>query len=261
MSDHITYEQRGHITLVGFNRPEKRNAFTIEMLRDLASAYGRYARDPDSRCLVLHSHADDFCSGLDLSRGADRLMIDGPQLFLTEGAIDPAGVGTPRVGKPVISAIRGYCFTLGVELALAGDIVVAANNAKFGQLEVTRGIYAFCGATVRMPQAFGWNNAMRWLLTGEAFSAAEAHRIGLVQELVEPGEELARALAIAERIAAAAPLAIQATLHSARSAIERNRKTALGELYPLAARLRVSKDAEVGIATYLERKRPAFVGQ
>ncbi|RYZ14554.1 MAG: enoyl-CoA hydratase, partial [Alphaproteobacteria bacterium] len=159
MQDLITYERRGQIALIGLNRPAKRNAFTVEMLRDLASAYGQYGRDASARCLVVHATGSDFCSGLDLSQSADSLMVDGPKIFLTVGAIDPTGVATPRVPKPVISAIGGYCFTLGIELALAGDVVVASSSARFGQLEVTRGIYAFCGATVRMPLAFGWGNA------------------------------------------------------------------------------------------------------
>lgn len=260
MQDLITYERRGHVALIGFNRPAKRNAFTIEMLRDLAAAYGRYERDDGARCLVIHSHTQDFCSGLDLSQSADSLMVDGPSLFLREGSIDPTGVATPRVSKPVISAIGGYCFTLGIELALAGDIVVASSATRFGQLEVTRGIYAFCGATVRMPLAFGWGNAMRWLLTGDQFDAAEAHRIGLVQELVEPGQELTRAIEIAERIAAAAPLGVAASLRSARRSVERGAEAALRDLYPDAVALHATADAQLGIATYLDRRRPAFAG-
>ncbi len=261
MQDLIVYERRGHVALIGFNRPAKRNAFTIEMLGDLAAAFGRYARDADARCLVLHSMADDFCSGLDLSQGADMLMVYGPSLFLKDGSVDPTGVATPRVSKPVISAIKGYCYTLGIELALAGDVVVAASNARFGQLEVTRGIYAFCGATVRMPAAFGWHNAMRYLLTGDQFDAKEAFRIGLVQELVEPGQELERALAIAERIAAAAPLAVAATLRSSQRSIEKGAEAALRDLYPDAVALHATADAKLGIATYLNRERPAFVGK
>jgi enoyl-CoA hydratase len=260
LQDLITYERRGQIALIGLNRPAKRNAFTVEMLRDLASAYGQYGRDASARCLVVHATGSDFCSGLDLSQSADSLMVDGPKLFLTEGAIDPTGVATPRVPKPVISAIGGYCFTLGIELALAGDVVVASSSARFGQLEVTRGIYAFCGATVRMPLAFGWGNAMRWLLTGDQFDAAEAHRIGLVQEVVEPGSELTRALEIAERIAAAAPLAVAATLRSARRSVEHGAEAALRDLYPDAVALHATADAQLGIATYLDRKRPAFAG-
>lgn len=261
MSDLITYENRGRLALVGFNRPDKRNAFTIGMMRDLALAYGRYAADAEARCLVLHAHGPAFCAGLDLSQGADRLMPEGPALFVPAGGIDPTGVATPRVAKPVVSAVRGICFTLGIELALAGDIVVAASDARFGQLEVTRGIYPFCGATVRMPQALGWHNAMRWLLTGDIFSAAEAHRIGLVQEITEPGDELPKAIEIANRIADAAPLAVAATLRSAIIALQDGAQAALDDLYPGAARLHRTEDAGLGIATYLDRQRPAFSGK
>ena len=125
---------------------------------------------------------------------------------LADDGLDPLGVYGPPVTKPLVCAVQGICFTIGIELMLATDVRVAARDARFGQIEIKRGIYPVGGATIRMPREIGWANAMRWLLTGDEIPAEEAYRIGLVQELVEPGRQLPRALEIAERIAAQAPL-------------------------------------------------------
>jgi len=261
MAELVTFEARGSIALVGLNRPDKRNAFTLGMMGELAAAYSRYAADDGLRCLVLFAHGEHFCGGLELASAAEPLMTGGKESFVPDGGVDPWGVHTPRVLKPVISAVRGYCLTLAIELLLAGDIVVAARDAKFAQLEVTRGIFPFGGVTVRFPQAVGWQNAMRWLLTGDFFDAAEAHRIGLAQQLVEPGEELAAALAIAERVAAAAPLGIATTLRSARAALDEGQSAVLARLYPDAAKIHATEDARLGIATFLDRNRPTYQGR
>lgn len=260
MSDHIGYDVKDQVAIVTINRPEKRNALTIDMITDLARAYGRYARDASARCLVLRASGETFCSGLDLKSGAGRLATDGGSAFLPPGAVDPAGILTPRVQKPVVTAIRGACYTAGIELALAGDIIIAASDAKFAQLEVTRGIMAFWGATVRMPQAIGWHNAMRWILTGDTFGAGEAWRMGLVQEVVQPGEEFDCAMRIARRICEAAPMAVQASLRTAMQARTRGEPAASDTLYPEAAVLAGTEDARLGAATYLDRVRPVYSG-
>src|SRR5207302_4910219 len=120
---------------------------------------------------------------------------------------------------PLVAAVQGWVMTLAIELLLAADIRVAASNARFAQLEIKRGIYAFGGATVRLPRDAGWGNAMRWLLTGEEYDAAEAHRIGLIQEVVEPGRQIDRAIQLAEMVAErSAPLGVKTTLASAHRA-------------------------------------------
>lgn len=137
--------------------------------------------------------------------------------MVPDGGLDPWGISTKQVSKPVVMAIQGTCFTLGVELALNSEIVIAAENAVFAQLEVSRGILPFGGGTIRFPRTAGWSNAMRYLLTGESFDAMRAKEMGLVTELVPVGEELNRAIELANRIATQAPLAVQATLASARN--------------------------------------------
>jgi enoyl-CoA hydratase len=256
----VLTERRGHLLLIGLNRPEKRNAADFAMLQQLASAYGDLERDPDLRVGVVHGIGEHFTAGLDLADVGPRLGPDGLAI-VPEGGINPWQVDGTALTKPVVLAVQGTCLTLGIELMLASDIVVAAESARFGQIEVSRGILPFGGATIRFPRAAGWGNAMRWLLTGDLFDAAEAHRMGLVQEVVPVGAELDRALELAGRIAAQAPLAVQATLASARAAIRDGDAAAEAGLQPALARLAASDDARIGMEAFLTRTPAEFRGR
>lgn len=255
----VTVERDGALLLIGLNRPDKRNAADLRMLRELSLAYGELDRDPELRVGVVFAHGDHFTGGLDLADIAPRIGPDGLDL-VPDGGLDPWGVAGPAVRKPVVLAVQGTCLTLGVELALASDVVVAAHSTRFAQLEVQRGILPFGGATIRFPRAAGWGDAMRWMLTGDAFDAAEAHRIGLVQEVVPHGRQLDRATELARRIAAQAPLAVQATLANARRALHDPEGAATG-LQPELVRLAASEDAAIGMRAFLERRSAEFVGR
>ncbi|WP_432009900.1 crotonase/enoyl-CoA hydratase family protein [Streptomyces cucumeris] len=257
----VTEELRDHVLLIGLNRPDKRNACNLEMLQALARAYQRLEDDPEAWVGVLFAHGDHFTAGLDLADVAPRIA-EGAE-FLTEGdGVDPWGlVGRDRT-KPVVAAVQGRCLTLGIELLLASDIRIAAADTRFSQLEVQRGIYPFGGATIRFPQDAGWGNAMRWLLTGDEFDAAEALRIGLVQEVVDPGTQRDRAVELAEHIARrAAPLAVRATLASARRARVEGHRPAAERLTEGVADLFRTEDAAEGVASFLERRPAEFQGR
>lgn len=259
MSDErVLIERRGPILLIGLNRPEKRNAADLAMLHQLARAYTLLHTEPDLRVGVLHAVGDHFTAGLDLTDIGPGL-VSGSLDLLPSGTIDPWGLLTEPVAKPVVAAVQGSCLTLGVELALASDVVVAAAGTRFAQLEVSRGIMAFGGATLRLPR-LGWGDAMRWLLTGDFFDAAEAHRIGLVQEVAPDGTQLDAALALAERIAAQAPLAVQATLANARLA-RTDPRAAAGRLHPVVAMLARTTDAQRAVAGYLDGRPVRFEGR
>lgn len=252
----ITTERRGHLLVIGFNRANKMNAFDSEMLMMLGDALAQLENDPELRCGVIYAEGDHFTAGLDLADIAPK-MSDG-SLDLRAAAIDPWGVHGKKRTKPTVVAVQGRCLTLGIELCLAQDVCIAASNARFAQIEIKRGIFPFGGATFRLVQTAGWGNAMRWLLTGDEFDAAEALRIGLVQEVVEPGQELQRAIAIAETIAAQAPLGVQATIASARRAVEQ--EEAAKALLPEIMRLMASDDAREGLMSFLERREAKFTG-
>jgi len=228
----VTLEQQGHVLLIGLNRPEKLNAADMEMLQELALAYGKLDSDPELRVGLVFAHGDHFTAGLDLADVAPRLNADGLAM-VPEGGLDPWGIQSKPVSKPVVIAIQGTCFTLGVELALNSEVVIAADNSKFAQLEVSRGILPFGGAT--------------------------AHRIGIVTEVVPVGSEKDRALEIANKIAAQAPLAVQATLASARAALldEKSEDALIGKRL---ARLAASNDARRAMEAYLSKSPVTFEG-
>jgi enoyl-CoA hydratase/carnithine racemase len=256
----ILTERRGHVLLIGLNRPDKRNAADFELLTQLSLAYGELERDPDLRVGLVYAVGEHFTAGLDLADLGARMGADGLD-YVTEGGINPWQVSGEQLTKPVVMAVQGTCLTLGIELILASEVTVAAESTRFGQIEVTRGILPFGGATLRFPRRVGWGDAMRWILTGELFDATEAHRIGLVQEVVPDGEQFDRALTIAERIAAQAPLAVQATLANAKRAVREGDPAAEAELQPTLARLAGSEDAGIGMQAFLTRTQATFVGR
>ena len=255
----VTTEKRDHVMLIGLDRAAKRNAFDKAMLSALGLAYGELERDKDLRCGVLFAHGDHFTAGLELTQFATALAEDVQTL--AEGAIDPLGIKGPRLSKPMICAVQGICFTIGIELMLAADIRVAASDTRFAQIEVKRGIYPVGGATIRFVRDTGWGNAMRYLLTGDEFTAAEALRIGLVQEVVEPGQQLARAEAIAQTIAMQAPLGVRATLASARLAITEGEEVAIERLIPDLEPILHSEDVNEGLQSFIERRQAKFQGR
>jgi enoyl-CoA hydratase/carnithine racemase len=257
----LLVERHGQVLTMGLNRPEKRNAFDLELFFELARAYGELDREPSLRAGVVHAIGGHFTGGLDLPQWAP-LFAAGKLPDLPNGALDPFGLDPDRqVRKPVIFALQGVCITIGVELMLAGDIRIAATDTRFGQIEVTRGIYPVGGATIRLVQEIGWGNAMRYLLTGDELTADELFRFGLVQELVEPGTQFERALTIASTIANQAPLAVQATLASARLARSRGDEAAFKRLLPDLQQLMASEDAREGLASFLERRQARFKGR
>jgi enoyl-CoA hydratase len=261
MSDVVTVDLVDHVLLIGVNRPEKRNAHDLEVIEALGAAYGRLAEDDDARVGVLFGHGDHFSAGLDLAEVGPHVAEQGPGALAGEGGYDPYGVWGERVDVPVVMAVQGIAFTLSIELALAADIVVAADDVRFCQLEVGRGIIPFGGATFRAPAQLGWGNAMRFLLTAEEFGAEEALRIGLVQEVVPAGEQLDRAVAIAQRIAAQAPLGVRGTIANARVAATSGPDAAVAHLEQLLPTILASDDAAEGVRSFVERRPARFSGR
>ena len=257
----VTVDRDGHVLLIGVDRADKRNAWNLEVIDQVAAAYERLSTDDELRVGVLYGHGDHFSAGLDLAEVGPAVTERGPEALSGQGEYDPFGVwGTPA-SKPVVMAVQGIAFTLAIELALASDIVVAAEDVRFNQLEIGRGIIPFGGATLRATTQLGWGNAMRFLLTAEEFGSAEAYRIGLVQEVVDPGRQLERATQLAQRIAAQAPLGVQGTLVNARTARDRGMQAAVDHLRGLLPTIMSSEDAAEGVQSFLERRPGNYTGR
>lgn len=260
MSTVIT-ERRGHVWLMGLNRAEKRNAFNPEMFFALADAYGEYERDKDLRCAVLYATGGHFSGGIDLAQFAPMFEQDGGDPFAARpGTIDPFGLRS-RLTKPLVVAAQGISFTIAIELMLAADIRIAASDVRFAQIEVARGLYPLGGATFRLVREAGWGNAMRYLLTGDEFGAEIALRLGLIQEVVEPGRQLDRAIEIAERVAEQAPLGIRATLKSAWTYVDRGEPEAVSHVADDMRTVYRSRDFAEGVASFRERRKAVFTGE
>lgn len=232
------------------------NAADEELLHGLALAYGELDRDKELRVGVLFAHGNHFTAGLDLFDVGPK-MENGKLQMVPDGGLDPWGIQTRQVLKPVVMATRGNCFTLGVELALASDVVIASSDSRFAQLEVSRGILPFGGGTIRLPKVAGHQKAMRYLLTGDSWGASEALEMGLVNEIVEPGAEVSRAIEIAQKIAEQAPLAVQATLESSRNSDLESEKNLLMQRLGV---LMKTKDVKRGMQAFATKQKAEFLG-
>jgi 1,4-dihydroxy-2-naphthoyl-CoA synthase len=251
----------GAVLQISINRPAKRNGFTPKMFRELGEAYTRLEDEAGLRVGVLCAEGAHFTAGLDLPTIAPLMQRGEKSVPL--GLVDPLNLGMEgyrRRGKPMVVAVQGITYTLGIELMLAADIVVAADDGRFSQLEVKRGIMATGGATLRMAERAGSGNALLHLLTGDEFGSAEALRLNFVQRVVPAGEQLAEALRIAQAIAAQAPLAVEATRLNVLKAVEYGPVVAMNEFMSVQKGLANSQDAAEGVLSFVEKRAARFTG-
>ena len=256
----VTTEIKDHILFIGLNRPEKYNGYTPTMAAQLVDAITLLDEDDELWVGVLFGYGDHFTAGLDLPKWTQRMSENNRSHTNASERVDPMALGR-ACKKPIVTAVQGITYTFGIELALAGDIIIAAENCRFSQLEPARGIHATGGATIRFVERGGWGNAMYHLLTCDEFNAEEAHRIGLVQEVVPTGTQLARATAIAERICEMAPLAVQETKASSRRWLDEGFQACVDALGSTQARLMSTEDAKEGVASFEERRSAVFKGR
>ena len=258
MSQLVTVDQVGHVLMIGINRAAKRNAFNLATIDQFAAAYQQLADEPDARVGVVFGHGEHFSAGLDLAEVGPAVATRGAQTLAGNYEYDPFGIWKPQVPKPVVLALNGLSYTLSIELALASDIVVAADDVRLRQLEIGRGLMPFGGGTFRGPAQLGWGNAMRFLLTGEEFGAEYAQHIGLVQEVVPAGEHVARARQLAELIAEQSPMAVQATLANARIGRDGGESAAVEHILATLPNILASEDAAEGLLSFVERRPAKF---
>ena len=178
----LTIERRGQIVLFGINRPYIQNRIDPETFEKLAEAYYQYDHDPSLRAAILFGHGENFSRGIDVE-GFKSLAGTGKPWIASTGTIDPLAKRAPRLTKPLIVVTHGDTWNMAHELHLVADIRIASADTRFGQDENTHGRFPGGGATIRFPREVGWGNAMRYILTGDHWSAEEAYRMGEVQKV------------------------------------------------------------------------------
>lgn len=256
-SGRVYSERHDRILKIVIDNAAKKNAFSPEMMLQLSEALTLLDRDPDLWVGVLCAAGDNFTAGLDMPKFFGPGATAKPR---PAENIDPFGMAN-RCRKPVVTAVQGICFTVGIEMMLAGDIVVAADDCRFCQMEARRGIAPLGGAHFRFISRAGWGDAMYHLLLCDEFSAAEAHRIGLVQEIVAAGRQVERAMELAAIIARNAPLGIQVTKEAGRKFIEAGEQAAIDYVPKIRDRVMQSEDAAEGIRSFVERRSANFQGR
>ncbi len=257
----LSVERRGQVVLLGINRPYIQNRIDPETFRGMARALAAYDRDPTLRAAILFGHGDNFSRGIDVDAFKPLLKSGKP---LLEGAdmIDPLGRSAPRLTKPLIVVTHGDTWNMAHELHLAADIRVTSADVRFGQDENTHGRFPGGGSTIRFVRESGWGNAMRYMLTGDHWGAAEAYRIGEVQEIAaDPQAALEAGLRIAEKVAQCGPLGIGTTLLSAHLAIDASEDEALSRLDAQYASLYNTHDFQEGRDAEAQGRPPVYQGR
>lgn len=249
----IVVEQHGtHVVVVTIDNQAKRNAMSRAMLADMAELWQRLEGDAACRAIVVTGAGDKaFNAGADISG-------DLSASEETAAMINRALLKTVPYSKPVIAAVNGVCAGGGVELLLASDIRLAAPHARFGLPEVKWAIYPFGGAAAKLIHQIGHVHAMKLLLTAEMIDAAEAARIGLINEVVPADALLPRALETAETIAANSPMAVQAVKRHISTGIADLARAGEPREQTLGDAVRASADFEEGIAAFREKRQPHY---
>ncbi|HEX4173550.1 MAG TPA: enoyl-CoA hydratase-related protein [Acetobacteraceae bacterium] len=257
----LTVERRGSIALFGINRQQIQNRIDPATFQALGRAYYDYDHDPSLRAAVLFGHGEHFSRGIDVV-GFRPLLVAGKPMIAGNDVIDPLGKAKPFLTKPLIVAVHGDTWNMAHELFLLADIGVAAINTQFGQDENTHGRFPGGGATVRFVREAGWGNAMRYMLTGDHWTAAEAYRMGTVQQMAPTAEAaLAAALQLAEKVSAGGPLGIKTTLASAHMAIDPAEAVALNRIDTQFAALFHTRDFREGQEADAQHRRPNYLGE
>jgi enoyl-CoA hydratase len=252
----IIVERRGRVGIVRLNRPQALNALNATLRNELLGAVEAFDANADVGCILLTGSEKAFAAGADIKEMADQSYIDISRADYTADYERLA-----RVRKPVIAAVAGFALGGGCELAMMCDLIIAADNAKFGQPEIKLGVIPGIGGTQRLTRAVGKAKAMDLILTGRMMDAAEAERSGLVARVVPAARLMEEAIKVAETIAAMS----QPSLLAAKEAVNRSFETSLAEGVRFERRvfhaLFATKDRKEGMAAFIEKRPPRFVNE
>jgi enoyl-CoA hydratase/carnithine racemase len=257
----VTVERRDDIVVVGINRPAIQNRIDPPTRLRLNEVMYLYEHDPSLRAFVLFGHGENFSRGIDVD-AAQAGLISGQRATSPSPTLDLVGNSQPHRTKPMVVVVHGDTWNLGHEIYLAGDIRIAAANTRFGQDENTHGRFPGGGATVRFVREAGWGNAMRYMLTGDHWTADESYRMGITQQIAPtPQAALEAGVAMARKIAACGPLGIKATLVSAHQVIDPVEADALSKLGAQYAALYRTEDFLEGRKAEAEGRQPKYQGK
>ena len=257
----LTVERRGEIVLLGFNRTFIQNRLDPPTRLRLAETLYQYEHDPSLRAAVLFGHGENFSRGIDVD-ASQAAIVAGRRTVTGSQAIDLLGKSQPHLSKPVVVVVHGDTWNLGHEIYLACDVRIAAANTRFGQDENTHGRFPGGGATVRFVREAGWGNAMRYMLTGDHWSAEESYRMGVTQQIAPTQQAALEAgIAVAQKIAACGPLSIKATLASAHQVVDPVEADALSKLDAQYSALYRTEDFVEGRRAEAEGRPPKYQGK
>ncbi len=254
MSDSVLTDVVDGVLVVTINRPDARNAINTETAVAISAAMDRLDDDVTLVAGVVTGAGGTFCAGMDLKAflAGERPSIPGRGF---------AGIVEQPPVKPVIAALEGYAIAGGFEIALACDMIVAAEDAKFGLPEVKRGLVAAGGGLLRLPQRVPHHLAMEWALTGELIPAPRGHEVGLVNRLTPRGGALDEALELARAIAANGPLAVAASKRILIEAPEWPAAERFTRQREISEPVRASEDAREGATAFKEKRAPRWQGR
>lgn len=252
----VITDLKGAVAVVTINRPDKRNALDSATREALLGAFDQLRQDPKVRCVVLTGAGNKaFIAGADINEFVGRTPHDVLRRLLQQPSIFDAADAFP---KPLIAMINGYALGSGLELAMACDIRIASEAARFGQPEVNLGMMPGGGATQRLPRLVGLGNAFKLLYTGQIIDASEALKIRLVDEVVPARELKSRTMMLAEMIASRPATAVSLIKEAVRASVRAPLDDGVRHEASLTAVLFSSKDLEEGIKAFLEKRQPHF---
>ena len=254
MSDPVLLERRGAVLVITLNRREAYNAFDRRQAVALAGAVASFENDPSLRAAVVTGAGGHFSSGTDL-----KASLAGESVVVAPGGY--YGMLEAPPSKPVVAAVEGYALGGGFELALACDLIVAADTAVFGLPEVRVGVVACAGGLFRLPRRIPYHHAMELALTGRRVGVADLDRWGLVNRIVPEGAALDAAVALAEEVCANAPVAVAVSKEAVRRCDGRTDGEAWEIQRSLQPRIDASQDMREGIAAFKEKRAPVWAGR